>query len=141
MTESTVWWLLAGSSVALELLSGTFYLLMLAIGLAAAALAAQMGASLSAQFVTAAGVGGAAVIAWHLLRGRRPPDPPDAANPDLHLDVGETVQVEHWLPDGSASVRYRGTHWTVIHRPGVPPAPGAHRVAEVLGNRLLVDRL
>ena len=33
MEESTIWWLLAGITVAVELMTGTFYLLMLAIGL------------------------------------------------------------------------------------------------------------
>ena len=37
MAHSTVWWLVAGAAVALELMTGTFYLLMLAIGLAAGA--------------------------------------------------------------------------------------------------------
>ena len=141
LTDSTVWWLCAGCAVAVELLTGTFYLLMLACGLAAAALAAQMGASTSAQFITAAVVGGAAVAGWHLLRTRGEHKPTDGANPDLHLDVGETVQVKHWDADGNASVKYRGAHWAVMHRPGVQPQPGAHRVAEVVGNRLLVDKL
>ncbi|MFZ2989079.1 NfeD family protein, partial [Ideonella sp.] len=30
MADSTIWWLLAGGAVALELVTGTFYLLMLA---------------------------------------------------------------------------------------------------------------
>ena len=33
MSDSTLWWLLAGSTVALELFTGTFYLLMLAVGM------------------------------------------------------------------------------------------------------------
>ena len=41
MADSTLWWLLAGAAVAVELLTGTFYLLMFAIGLAAAAIAAH----------------------------------------------------------------------------------------------------
>ena len=53
MAESTIWWLLAGSAVAIELVTGTFYLLMLAFGLAAAALAAHAGAPLVVQIVTA----------------------------------------------------------------------------------------
>ena len=36
---STGWWVLAGLMVLAELLSGTFYLLMMAVGAAAAALA------------------------------------------------------------------------------------------------------
>ena len=42
MAESTLWWLLAGGIVAAELLTGTFYLLMLALGVAAAAIAAHL---------------------------------------------------------------------------------------------------
>ena len=38
MAESTVWWLLAGVAVAAELVTGTFYLLMIALGLASGAL-------------------------------------------------------------------------------------------------------
>ena len=34
MADSTLWWLLAGAAVAVELLTGTFYLLMLGIGMA-----------------------------------------------------------------------------------------------------------
>jgi membrane protein implicated in regulation of membrane protease activity len=114
---------------------------MLAIGLVSAALAAHLGASITFQFLSAAVVGGAAIVGWHLLRGRRPQGPGSAANPDLHLDVGETVQVDHWQADGTASVHYRGANWTVFHRPGVMPAPGVHRVAEVVGSRLMVDRV
>ena len=33
MAEPTIWWMLAGAAVALELLTGTFYLLMFALGL------------------------------------------------------------------------------------------------------------
>jgi membrane protein implicated in regulation of membrane protease activity len=43
MAQSTLWWLLAGTAVGVELATGTFYLLMLALGLAAAAVAAHMG--------------------------------------------------------------------------------------------------
>jgi membrane protein implicated in regulation of membrane protease activity len=58
MTESTIWWLLTGGAVAVELLTGTFYLLMLAIGLAAAAVSAHLGLGLIGQLVVAAVMGG-----------------------------------------------------------------------------------
>jgi len=89
MADSTVWWLLAGAAVAVELMTGTFYLLMLAIGLAAAALAAHAGAGLPVQLVTAAVVGGGAVAGWHLQRGRRLAAPPATGNPDVNLDVAK----------------------------------------------------
>ena len=33
MANSTLWWLLAGAAVALELLSGTVYLLLMGLGI------------------------------------------------------------------------------------------------------------
>lgn len=141
MAESTLWWLGAGAAVAVELVTGTFYLLMIAIGLAAAAIAAHLGAGTVVQFVTAAAVGGGAVVGWHLKRGSRSAEPPASVNSDVNQDIGATVYVEAWNPDGTASVQYRGAAWTVVHRSGNPPSTGTHRVAEVLGNRLLVDKV
>ena len=139
MAESTIWWLLAGSAVAAELLTGTFYLLMLAIGLAAAALAAHLGASLALQLAVAAGVGGGSVFLAYLVRKKKPGEPSSRADRNVNLDVGETVQIDRWNVDGTASVHYRGANWTAIHRPGVAPAAGLHRVVELVGSRLLVD--
>jgi membrane protein implicated in regulation of membrane protease activity len=139
MAESTIWWLLAGGAIAAELLTGTFYLLMLAIGLAAAALAAHLGFGLALQLAVAAGVGGGSVFLTYLVRKKRPGEPSARADRNVNLDVGETVQIERWNVDGTASVHYRGAHWTAIHRPDVTPAAGLHRVAELVGSRLLVD--
>jgi membrane protein implicated in regulation of membrane protease activity len=141
MAHSTVWWLLAGAAVAVELTTGTFYLLMLAIGLAAGALAAHAGAGIPAQLVVAALVGGGAVGGWHIVRGRRPPGPAATADPNVNLDVGETVMVDQWQPDGTAQVRYRGAQWTVALAPGATASPGPHRVREVVGSRLIVEKL
>ena len=141
MAESTIWWLLAGIAIVVELTTGTFYLLMLAIGLAAAAVAAQLGASTVTQLLVAAVVGGGAVVAWYFIRGRRPASASASTNRDVNLDIGETVNVESWNPDGTATVKYRGANWTVMHRPGNPPSSGPHRVAEVIGSRLLVDKI
>ena len=141
MAESTLWWLLAGSAVAVELLTGTFYLLMLAIGLAAAALAAHLGLSVSAQSVVAALVGGGAVVGWHLVRQRRPKELPAASNRDVNLDIGETVQVARCSVDGTTQVKYRGAQWTAVPAPGTVPVAGPHRIREVVGSRLVIEQL
>jgi len=141
MADTTIWWLLAGGAIAVELVTGTFYLLMLAVGFSAAAIAAHLGGNLVWQTLVAAVVGGGAVVGWHLLRGRRVNGPPAHANRNVNMDIGETVFVEAWMPDGTGSVHYRGARWTVIHRPGHVPETGPHRVVEVIGNRLLVDKL
>ena len=141
MAESTIWWLCAGAAVAVELLTGTFYLLMLSLGLVAAALAAHLGAGMVVQLLVAAVVGGGAVVFWHFRQSRRPPAPAASANRDVNLDIGETVQVEAWQTDGTAAVQYRGANWTVLHRSGNVPSAGAHRVVEVIGSRLMVEKI
>jgi membrane protein implicated in regulation of membrane protease activity len=141
MAESTLWWLLAGSAVVLELFTGTFYLLMLALGMVAAALAAHAGAGTTVQLIVAALVGSAAVVGWYLVKKRRDGDPSVRSMRSVNLDVGEVIQIDEWHADGTASVKYRGAQWTVIQRPGNAPAPGSYRVAELVGNRLLVDKV
>ena len=139
MDESTLWWLLAGAAVAVELLTGTFYLLMLAVGLAAGAAAAHAGLGLAMQLITASVVGGGAVVACYYFRKQGPGAPSAQADRSVNLDVGETVSIDQWNADGTASVKYRGAQWTAIHRTGTVPRTGLHRVAELVGNRLLVD--
>ncbi|MGI9218420.1 MAG: NfeD family protein [Hydrogenophaga sp.] len=141
MADSTLWWLLTGALVALELLTGTFYLLMLALGAAAAALVAHTGAAQTAQIVVAALVGLGAVLGLTWLRRRRPGDPSVRAQRSVNLDVGEVVQVDAWQTDGTAQVKYRGASWTVVLPAGTTPAPGPHRVTELVGSRLLVEKV
>ena len=140
MEVSTLWWLATGAAVAVELATGTFYLLMFALGLAAAALAAHAGLGNATQMVVAAVVGGGAVAGWHLRQSRKPPAPRAEANRDVNMDIGEIIHVDQWAADGTASVKYRGAQWTVVPRDVTSQAIGAHRVTEVIGNRLVVEK-
>lgn len=140
MNDSTVWWLLAGAAVALELLSGTFYLLMLALGLAAAALAAHAGFGLTTQLGAAALVGGGAVLVWSRLARGSTGAGDNSSSPDLNLDIGQIVQVGRWNADGSAQVMHRGAEWTVeLDSPSATPAPGRYRIVSVRGSHLIVQ--
>ena len=141
MDASTIWWLAAGAVIVTELLTGTFYLLMVALGLVTAAVAAHMGLPPTVQMVTAAVVGGGSVVAFYFMKKRQPGDPSARADRSVNLDVGEAILIESWNLDGTTTVKYRGTQWTAIHRPGITPSTGMHRVAELVGNRLLVDPL
>lgn len=142
MADTTLWWLAAGILVAAELVTGTFYLLMLALGLAAGALGAHLGLATTPQIIVAALVGGGAVLAWHLLRQRQDTGLHAGANRDVNLDVGETVQIEAWNGDGTASIRYRGAQWTAVAAPGqAAGTSGAHRIVEVRGSQLLVEKI
>lgn len=140
MADSTFWWLLAGACIVLELVTGTFYLLMVALGFIAAALMAYLGVAMTGQIAMAAVVGGGAVAVWYAVRSRRPQGVAAQANPDVNMDIGETLTVQAWSPDGTASVHYRGARWTVVQRGAATPEPGLHRVVAVVGNRLVVDK-
>ncbi len=132
----TLWWLAAGALVAAELATGTFYLLMLALGCAAGALAAHAGAGATAQVAAGALLGGGATALWHLRRARAPRAAPAESNADVNLDIGQTVQVPAWAADGTARVHYRGADWSARPaRPG-PAQPGPHVIVAIHGSEL-----
>jgi membrane protein implicated in regulation of membrane protease activity len=140
VSPATVWWVAAGVAVAVELATGTFYLLMIALGLAAAAMAAQWGASTSTQVIAAALVGGGATALWHWRRFNQPSTAPARENRDVNLDIGERVNVAAWADDRTARVPYRGSTWTARLAPGEAPASGEHRIVAVEGNWLVLAR-
>ena len=140
MEPSTIWWVMAGITVAAELLIGSFYLLMLSLGMAAGAIAAQAGSPLTVQMVVAAGVGGAAVLLWRRVKQGRGAELEAQSNPNVNLDIGALVMVQAWASDGSAQVNYRGANWTALHRPEIAPESGEHRVVEVQGSRLVLEK-
>lgn len=140
METSTIWWILTGAIIVAELLTGGIYLLMIALGLACGAIAAHVGLTQPLQIVVAAIVGVLAVLLCRRFRGRRAPELPASANPDLNLDIGETLHVPEWNADGTARIPYRGSQWTVVLRAGSMPASGLYRIIEVHGNRLTVDK-
>jgi membrane protein implicated in regulation of membrane protease activity len=140
MANSTFWWLAAGVFVAAELVSGTFYLLMIATGLVAAALAAHAGMAQSWQWIVAALVGGGSVLILRSYRKSQPASAPARANRDVNLDIGETVQVSSFHPDGSCSVHYRGARWDASLMPGEVASPGAYLIAEVVGSQLILKK-
>jgi membrane protein implicated in regulation of membrane protease activity len=141
MAETTVWWVLAGATIAIELVTGTFYLLMLAIGLTAAAISAHLGAGVTTQVVVAALVGCSAVVLWRSYKLKVPAAAPAGANHDVNLDIGETVHVDVWDAEGMCSVKYRGANWSASLVATASPSPGAHKIVEVVGSRLILEKL
>ncbi|MFN9775863.1 MAG: NfeD family protein [Burkholderiales bacterium] len=134
------WWVLALGIGILELVTGTFYLLMIAVGCAAAGAVAAAGGPVWAQFVAAALVALAGAAWVRRARAGAPGRGPAGRNPDVIADVGERVRVEAWDADRRARVRYRGTEWSVELAPGEAAAPGEYLIREVAGNRLILAR-
>jgi membrane protein implicated in regulation of membrane protease activity len=122
----------------LELATGTFYLLMLAVGTVAGALAAWAGAGEPLQLVAAALVGGGAVAVWHWKRPAGAPADTAQQQEAAQLDVGERVQVTGWDDDGQTRVHYRGTSWQAKYQGASRPAPGQHVIVAVEANRLVL---
>ena len=138
ISAASWWWIAAGVAVAAELATGTFYLLMIALGMAGAALAAHLGLALAGQVIVAALVGGGATATWHWRRARQPRSAPARENRDVNLDIGERVSVPQWSADRTARVNYRGAAWTARLQEGAQAAPGEHVVVAVEGNWLVL---
>jgi membrane protein implicated in regulation of membrane protease activity len=138
LSASTFWWVAAGAAVAAELATGTFYLLMIALGLAAGALASWFGLGASLQIISAALVGGGATAFWHWRRMSHPRSVPVRSNRDANLDIGERVNVGAWAGDRTARVVYRGSTWIAHLAPEASPLPGEHVVVAVEGNWLVL---
>lgn len=138
-SAATWWWIASGVLVGAELATGTFYLLMIALGAAAAALAAHAGLGFSAQLLVGALLGSGAVVVWHLRQGKRPGVTP-GANRDLNLDIGSRVHVSAWNADGTARVEYRGAAWTARYAGSDVPQAGEHVIRAVEGSELLLGR-
>jgi len=138
MADWSYWLAAAGLTVILELFSGTFYLLMIAIGLAAGSAAALLGFGEAVQWLLAAAVGVGATVALRRSRYGKQQERVDAAcDPNVNLDIGQTVHVPEWQ-DNAARVMYRGALWDVELAPGGTPAPGQYTIREVRGSRLIV---
>jgi membrane protein implicated in regulation of membrane protease activity len=126
MDLAIVWAVIGLVLVIVELLTGTFFLLMLGIAAFGAAVAAWLGFEFPVQAIVAAVLGGAGCYGVHLYRtnNRALQMPP--------IDAGMPASFESWLDPAArlARVRYRGATWDArvegIEPQGVDGmAPGA----------------
>jgi membrane protein implicated in regulation of membrane protease activity len=141
-------WAIAGFVLIIaELLSGTFYLLVLGIAALAAAGVAFAGGAFWAQAMVAAGV---ALIGIYVVRRWWINHPKESAASN-NLDLGQAVVVESWVDEaaGIARVKYRGSTWEakLEANPAQPPKladvlyirgqeNGVFRVGEKVGAKL-----
>jgi membrane protein implicated in regulation of membrane protease activity len=109
--------------VIVELLTGTFYLLVLGVAAFAAGLVASpwIGSGFAAQSIVAAVVAIAGAYGVHAYRAR------NAAQQMAPIDAGQPANFEGWVDQGAglARVRYRGASWDARLEPGEAPQPGA----------------
>jgi membrane protein implicated in regulation of membrane protease activity len=137
MADWMGWLVAAGVLVILELFTGTFYLLMIAIGLAIGGVVALAGASAPLQAIAAAVVGVLATGLLHRSRFGHPAKTDARRDRNVNLDIGQHVTVPAW-DNGRARVLYRGALWDVELTHGIAPHAGEFRIVEVHGSRLVV---
>lgn len=107
LSNATYWLILALVLAGLEMVTGTFYLLAIAMGVFAGAVAAWAGLAVPAQILIASVAGVFAVGILHYWRKSRLPPPENNGA----LEIGQRVQVLDWKDAQHARVQYRGTQW------------------------------
>jgi len=140
--EAWIWWLvLAGVVVICELFTGTFYLLMFALGLVSASIASLLISSMQLQMLIAAVVGSAATVALHNSKYGWKQCGDAARDPNVNIDIGQQLRVEEWQEQGNgisiARTKYRGAMWDVELRHAHANA-GMFVIEAVEGSRLIV---
>jgi len=133
MDNYWIWWILAAVLIGAEMLTGTFYLLAVGIAFALGGVVAWVGASLPMQLLTAgvlSVIGTVIANRWRRARGDPPPSPA--------LDVGQSVHVESWQPDGSARVVYRGTKWNGVLASSETPRRHTMYIVATRGSTLVL---
>ncbi len=100
------WFLLALILVGLEMATGTFYLLVIAIAMAIGGSTALLGLGLTTQLALAGVTGIIGVV--YLWRWR---EQHTLNTTTQSLDIGQAVKILTWNDDGTARVFYRGAAW------------------------------
>ena len=137
MDPALVWAIVALVLVIAELLSGTFYLLMLAVAAFGAATAAYVGQSFPVQAIVAVLLGAGGCYGVHVYRAR------SSGKRMAPIDAGMPASFENWLDPGArlARVRYRGASWDARVEGSDSLEPGAMLVVLAAdGNTLKVAK-
>jgi membrane protein implicated in regulation of membrane protease activity len=107
MDHALAWAVIGLGLVIAELLTGTFYLVMLGVAAFGAAGAAYLGVDFSAQVIVAALVAAVGCYGVHVYRAKNRTEqmPP--------IDAGNPASFESWIDASArlARVRYRGAGW------------------------------
>ncbi len=109
--EGYLVWLIAGITlIVAELLTGTFYLLVLGIAALVASATAHLGGTFLVQVVVAGAIAIAGIL-W--VRARKQAMTPASMAP---LDVGQPVTLDSWVnrADRLARVKYRDALWDAV---------------------------
>lgn len=121
MDPALAWAVIGLGLVIAEVLTGTFYLLMLAVAAFGAAGVAWAGLGFAGQSVVAAVAGALGCYGVHLYRVKNQPAPM------APIDAGMPATFEGWVDQAGrlARVRYRGASWEATVEGTEAAEPGA----------------
>ena len=137
MDHALVWAVSGLVLVIVELLTGTFYLLMLGVAAFGAALAAWLGLDFPAQSIVAAVIAAVGCYGVHAYRAK------NRAQQMAPIDAGMPASFERWVDarERLAKVRYRGASWEARVEGLDAIEPGATvYVLDAAGNTLRVAK-
>lgn len=121
MEEYLAWVIIGLALVIVELLTGTFYLVMLGIAAFGAALAAWLGQGFPLQAIVAAAIAALGCYGVHVYRAR------NMTQQMPQVDAGQPANFENWVDRGArlARVSYRGASWEALVEGEESPEAGA----------------
>ncbi len=130
----SLWLIVAAALTGLEMLTGTFYLLLMAIAALAGCVAALTDFSGTQQLLVFGAFGAIEAVAFTVYRRQHP-----NKHSQNFLDMGNPVVFKHTAPDGNWVVRYRGSDWQA--RPAREETSNGRPlvIVKTLGNILIVD--
>ena len=136
--ETYLIWLLAGFAlVIVELLTGSFYLLMLGVACFGGAVVAYAGRGFELQIIVAAILAAAGCYGAHVYRAK------NSSEQMASVDAGQPANFENWVDEGGGlpRVRYRGASWDArIDGSGELQAGALLYVEQIDGHTLKVSR-
>jgi membrane protein implicated in regulation of membrane protease activity len=135
MEEDFLWAILGLVLVIVEMLTGTFYLLMLGVAAFGAALAAWLGQGFPVQVIVGSAIAAGGCYGVHLYRAK------NSTQQMPHVDAGQPANFESWVDRGArlARVSYRGASWdALVEGEDIPEAGALVYVLAAHGNTLKV---
>lgn len=135
-----IWFGLAVLALIGEVVSGTFYLLIVGVAFALAGVAAGLSLGVEWQLVVCAAVALLSLLVLRRTGVLKKREVNSAKNADVNLDIGQTVEVETWSDLGLTRVKYRGASWQAELASGQVKEPGFFKIVEIRGTRLILAR-
>lgn len=135
MENYIYWFLLALSLLIFEIVTGTFYMLVLSLAVAIGGVTAWLGLGFPLQLFLCATAG---ILGIVLLRRLKTATPADTSS--QNLDIGQPVQVIAWRESGTARVHYRGAQWDAEPESADTPHSATMYIRAIRGSVLILTQ-